>query len=154
MFTKVVDNKRSKKDTSATLFLFTALVSLLVAGCSTGDVEARFHRVSDDTPAVEGTAEIRETNLGRTAVEVELSGLPEPGLLLDSSSGVYLLWAEPYAGGAELLGQLEQNDNDTWELVAASRLEHLRLFITAEPESDAAAPSVLRIATTGLIDVK
>jgi hypothetical protein len=154
MLSKSIARNRPIEEARRTLLLVAVIASLLAAGCSGGDMEARFHRLSDSTPAVEGTAEIRESNLGRTAVEVELTGLPEPGLLLGSDSGgVYLLWAEPPAGGAERLGQLVRN-GESWTLVATSSLDNLRLFVTAEPEPDVSAPNAIRIATTGFVDVK
>ena len=121
---------------------------LLVTSCATN---VSFLN-SSVVPAAKGTVKIKKDNNKNYQINLEIKDLAEVERL-QSSKQMYVVWMETERGIYENLGQLHSSTGfmskqHTASLESSSPYKPVRIFVTAENESNVQNPDSKEILTT------
>jgi hypothetical protein len=124
------------------------LVMLFVVSCATSESFLN----SSVVPSATGKVKVKKDNNQNYIVKVEIDDLAEVERL-QTSKQTYIVWMETEKGNTENLGQLKSSTGfmskqHTASLEATSPFKPIRIFVTAENESNARYPDQNTILTT------
>lgn len=114
-------------------FIFAAI---LISACS----KKITFPVSDVVPAAEAVVKVDEDNNSNYEVELEVSNLASPDRLRPSRNH-YVVWMVTKNHGTINLGRLDINRKNNGKLSTNTPYEPIRIFITAEDDSNPVIPS-------------
>ena len=131
--------------------LFGIFIAALLISLSSCSKKIAF-LPSSVVPAAEGQVKVKTDNNKNQAIEIEIVNLAEPQNLQPPKQ-MYIVWMETDRGENKNLGQIKsstgrfsKNLKATFETVTS--YQPVRIFITAENDSNAEYPSRERVLTT------
>jgi hypothetical protein len=138
-------NQPAKKSISGILLI---TFMFFIASCSTSESFLN----SSVVPSATGKVKIKKDNNQNYTVKIEIDDLAEVERL-QTSKQTYIVWMETEKGNTENLGQLKSttgfmSKQHTASLEATSPFKPVRIFVTAENESNARYPDRDLILTT------
>jgi hypothetical protein len=119
------------------------LTSLVVATCNATTFQLGR---SPETPAAEGTVNLRQTSNGNTKINLVVKHLAPPARI-DPSSSVIVVWVRGLEAGAlaQNLGALRVNKNLSGKLEAVTSLSAFDFFLTCEGTQTVTAPTSIEL---------
>jgi hypothetical protein len=122
---------------------------LLISSCSSSESFLN----SSVVPAATGKVKVKKDSNKNYVIKLEIDDLAEVERL-QTSKQTYVVWMETEKGNTENLGQLKSSTGflskqHTASLEATSPFKPVRIFVTAENESNARYPEQEIILTTG-----
>jgi len=127
---------------------------LLIASCATSESFLN----SSVVPAATGKVKVKKDSNQNYAINVKIADLAAIERL-QSSKQTYVVWMETEKGNTENLGQLKSSTGfmskqHKASLETTSPFKPVRIFVTAENESNERYPDNLEILTTGTFSNK
>lgn len=93
-----------------------------------------------ETPAAHGSIEFQPSNNGNTALDIEAHS-PAPPSALTPREHAYVVWVQPPGQKPKDLGQIKVGNHENGELHAETPYQRFKLFITAQQDGQAQAPT-------------
>jgi hypothetical protein len=121
---------------------------LIIASCTTSESFLN----STVVPGATGNVKVKKDGNQNYVIKVEIADLAEVERL-QTSKQTYVVWMETEKGNTENLGQLKSSTGfmskqHTASLEATSPFKPVRIFVTAENESNERYPDNVEILTT------
>jgi hypothetical protein len=138
-----------KRGISFSAIIIIALV-FIIASCTKSETFLN----SSVVPAATGKVKVEKDNNSNYTVKVTIKDLAEVGRL-KTPKQTYVVWMETEKGNSENLGQLKSttkfmSKQHTASLEATSPFKPVRIFVTAENESNVRYPDQETILTTAI----
>lgn len=97
-----------------------------------------------ETPAAQGTVQIKTGDNGNTNLDIHTHSLASPSSLTPAEN-VYVVWIKPPDQTAQNHGQLEVNGKQDGELNIKTPYKRFEIFITAEQNATVQTPEGPRV---------
>lgn len=129
-----------------TLRTFTSLGALMLVLCAATATASSTTKLplgsSPQTPAAEGTANMRLTDNGNVEIKLSVKHLAPPGRIT-AGANVFVVWVRGLEAGAaaQNLGALKVDKNLNGKLRATTALSSFDLFMTCEQAQTVTVPS-------------
>lgn len=92
-----------------------------------------------DTPAAQGTINVRHGDNHNTKLDIKVHALAQPSSL-HPPANVYVVWVQPPGQNPKNAGEIAVNNNLDGELKAVTPYKRFKVFITAEQNAQAESP--------------
>lgn len=96
-------------------------------------------KASPQTPAAQGTVEVKTGDNNNTKVDAKVQYLAKPSTL-SPPADVYVLWIQPTGQAPKNEGELMVQNNLQGELKTETPYKHFKVFITAEKSPRVESP--------------